>query len=115
MHADRRASFEASSGESGPHLRKHTFDLLLEELSVCVSRRQYQSMLGLLEACSSYQLRAPHRHRRPCEPPLAAPAAWWRYAIGVVLTRNTSDGFTLSKVRLACGPSPDDYSVVGRA
>ena len=94
---------------AGVHkLRKQTVELLLEELSVCVSKRQYQSVLGLLEAYSCHQLRAPHRHRRPCQPPLAAPAAWWRYAIGVVLTQKTSEGFTLSKVRYSArGPSPE--------
>jgi hypothetical protein len=94
VYYERTLSVETA--DSGKRLQ--TVELVLEDLSVCVSHLQYYSMLALLDTYSRYQLRMPYRHLRPCACPRAAPAAWWKYAIHVVMLQSKLETCSLSKV-----------------
>jgi hypothetical protein len=89
---------------------------LCQSHCICVhAGSQYQSLQKLLEAFSSFSVRAPNRYLRPSGRP-DSPAnvrRWWQYAGAVIRKQIRSQAFNwrqFEKVSLACVACPEAKS-----
>lgn len=80
----RKGKKEVSESPNSP---RQIFDLRFQDARVALSRKQYFSLMRLLDVLNQFRMRLPHAELRPKVRVKANVQAWWAYAVGALVKR----------------------------